>query len=154
MNWISLSKKNLPSSVFWDKLGIGISGVCAIHCLFLPVIIAILPLWSFAEILHDWLHPIFILLIVPTIYFASKRSYFDRKITSLLTSGFLLIVFGWVFGHFWIGLWFETTLTVIGSAVLIMGHWFNYRHHQTCDVEKHNHHSHSEEKNHHYHEAS
>ncbi|WP_234567167.1 MerC domain-containing protein [Rhodohalobacter sp. 614A] len=152
-----MSDKRLTASLFWDKLGIGISGACAIHCLLLPVIVAVLPLWGFASILHDWLHPIFILLIAPTIYFASKRSHFDRKITGTLTSGFLLILIGWVAGHFWIGLWFETTLTVLGSAVLITGHWFNYRHHQLCDIEKHNHHpdiSDIEEEKHHYHEAS
>lgn len=148
-----MPEKSFTASSFWDKVGIGISGVCAIHCLVLPVFIALLPLWGFAEILHDWLHPVFILLIAPTVYYASKRSYFDRRIVGLLTIGFLLIVIGWLLGHFWIGLWFETILTVIGSAVLIAGHWFNYRHHQTCKNEQHTHHSHTEEK-HHYHEAS
>lgn len=149
-----MSDKSFTTSSFWDKVGIGISGVCAIHCLFLPIVVAVLPLWSFAEVLHDWLHPIFILLIAPTVYYAARRSHYDQKITGLLISGLLLIVIGWLLGHFWIGLWFETTLTVIGSLVLITGHWFNYRHHQICENREHNHHSHSEEERHHYHEAS
>lgn len=149
-----MPEKSFTTSVLWDKLGIGISGVCAIHCLLIPVVVAVLPLWGFATVLHDVLHPVFILLIAPTVYFASKRSHFDRKITSLLTAGFLFILIGWVFGHFWIGFLFETILTVIGSAVLIAGHWFNYRHHQSCRVRKHNHHPGLEEEKHHYHEAS
>lgn len=149
-----MPEKKLTVSTFWDKLGIGISGVCAIHCLFLPVLVAVLPLWGLATVLHDWLHPVFILLIAPTAYYASRRSHFDRKITGMLITGFLLILFGWLFGHFWIGLLFETILTILGSIVLITGHWLNYRHHQTCTVKNHHHHSLPEEENVHYHEAS
>jgi hypothetical protein len=149
-----LSEKTFTASVLWDKLGIGISGVCAIHCLLVPVLITMLPLWDFATVMHDWLHPIFILLIVPTVYFASRRSHYDRKITRLLSGGLILLLIGWPFGHFWIGLWFETTFTVLGSVVLVIGHWFNYKHHQTCENKAHNHHPHTEEEKYHYHEAS
>lgn len=149
-----MSEKSFTATAIWDKFGIGISGVCAIHCLLLPVVVAVLPLWTFATLLHDWLHPVFIILIAPTIYFASKRSHNDRKIVGLLSVGFLFILFGWVIGHFWIGLLFETLLTVVGSAVLITGHWFNYRHHQLCKVKQHDHHPIPEEEKHHYHEAS
>jgi len=148
-----LTKKSFTASLLWDKLGIGISGICAIHCLILPVFIAVLPLWSFVTVLHDWLHPTFIVMIAPTVYFASKRSHFDHKITGFLTTGFLLILVGWIFGHFWIGHLFETVLTVIGSFVLITGHWFNYKHHQTCSVKSHNHHPLREEENKLHHET-
>lgn len=149
-----MSEKSFTASVLWDKLGIGISGVCAIHCLLLPAVVALLPLWTFATVLHDWLHPVFILLIAPTVYFASKRSHFDHKVTGLLSAGFLLILFGWLLGHFWIGVLFETILTVLGSIILITGHWFNYRHHQSCKIKKHNHHPSLEEEKQQYHEAS
>lgn len=149
-----MSEKSFTASVLWDKLGIGISGICAIHCLVVPVLVAVLPLWGFTTMMHDWLHPIFILLILPTVYFASKRSHFDKKITWLLSAGFLLVLIGWFPGHFWIGLWFETTLTIFGSGLLITGHWFNYRHHQSCNIKKHNHHPIPEEEKQHYHEAS
>ncbi len=79
-----LPEKSFTASILWDKLGIGISGICAIHCLLVPVLIAVLPLLDFTTVMHDWLHPVFILLIVPTVYFASRRSHFDKKITRLL----------------------------------------------------------------------
>lgn len=147
---IFLSEKSYTASLLWDKLGIGISGICAVHCLLVPVLIAVLPLWDITTVIHDWLHPVFILLIIPTVYFASRRSHFDKKITRLLSAGLILILIGWVFGHFWIGLLFETALTVAGSVFLIAGHWFNYRHHQSCDIKKHNHHPLHGEKNHHH----
>jgi hypothetical protein len=134
-----LAEKSITASLLWDRLGLGVSTICAVHCLFFPVLIAILPVAS-ATFMHEWAHPVFAVLIAPTVYFASKRSHFDRKITGLLTVGLALILTGWIGGHHLAGLWFETGVTVAGSAVLIWGHWLNYRHHQTCSVASHEHH--------------
>lgn len=101
---------------------------------------SILPLWSFVPVLHDWVHPLFILLLIPIIFYASRRSHYDRKITTLLLSGFILVVGGWGIGHLWLGILFETIATIAGSLVLISGHWFNYRHHRRCSNKSHKHH--------------
>jgi len=135
-----LSYKSITTSVLWDRLGIGVSGICAIHCLAFPVLISVLPLLSIAPILHQWAHPVFIVLLVPIVYFAAKRSHYDLKITTLLLSGLVLVVTGWLAGHYWLGIVFETVVTVLGSAVLIAGHWLNYRHHRVCKNSSHNHH--------------
>lgn len=142
-----LSDKIFSSTAIWDRLGISVSTVCAIHCLFFPVLISLLPLWSFAEILHDWAHPVFLIILLPTVYYASKKSHYDKKITGLLYGGILLVAAGWGLGHFWLGLAFETTLTVAGSFTLIAGHWLNYKHHRTCKNARHNHHPNIENDN-------
>lgn len=139
-NYSHLSEKSLTASILWDKFGIGVSGICAIHCLFFPAIISLLPVFTFAPYLHEWAHPLFLVLLLPIVYYAAKRSHFDRRITSLLVIGFLFVLAGWLLGHFWLGLAVETTLTLIGSFVLIAGHWLNYRHHRSCKVKSHNHH--------------
>jgi hypothetical protein len=143
-----LSNKSITSSILWDRFGISVSVVCAIHCLFLPVLVAILPLTSLSAVLHGWAHPLFILLIAPTIYYASRRSHYDSRIVRLLGAGFLLIILGWLLGHFWIGYWFETSATVVGSIFLIFGHWKNYKHHRTCKVASHEHHPVADEHSH------
>jgi len=135
-----LPEKSLTSSVLLDRFGIGVSGICAIHCLVVPVLISVLPLWSVSMTIHEWLHPLFILLLLPVVYFAAKRSHYDRKITTLLITGFLLLLAGWLLGHFWLGLIFESAATFTGSILLIAGHWFNYRHHRVCTNHRHNHH--------------
>ncbi len=135
-----LAEKSITESILWDRFGLGISAICAIHCLFFPVLVALLPLLSKSPFLAEWLHPLFIVLIAPTVYFASKRSHFDRKITGLLGAGLLLVLAGWLLGHFWLGYWVETIFTLTGSILLIRGHWLNYRHHQTCTVSSHQHH--------------
>lgn len=126
--------------MLWDRIGIGVSGVCAIHCLFLPVLIALMPVAAVSSAISDWLHPLFVILIAPTVYFASKRSHFDRKIIRLLVVGFILVLAGWLIGHYWLGFWSETLLTLAGSVLLILGHWKNYRHHQQCTNHNHQHH--------------
>ncbi|MCC5914593.1 MAG: MerC domain-containing protein [Balneolaceae bacterium] len=132
--------KSITASVFWDRFGLGVSAICALHCLFFPVLIALLPLTAIAPFLSEWLHPLFILVIAPTVYFASKRAHFDRKIVGYLLSGFLLITAGWLLGHLWLGYLVEVVATVAGSFLLIAGHWLNYRHHRTCNNAAHKHH--------------
>ncbi|MCC5942180.1 MAG: MerC domain-containing protein [Balneolaceae bacterium] len=135
-----MAEKSITASILWDKFGIGVSGICAIHCLFFPAIISLLPVFTSISFLHEWAHPLFLILLLPIVYYAAKRSHFDRFITSLLIVGFLFVLAGWLLGHFWLGLVVETSLTVIGSFILISGHWLNYKHHRSCKVKSHNHH--------------
>jgi len=135
-----LPAKNFSISVIWDKLGLSLSALCAIHCLFVPVILALLPLSPVALTIEHWLHPIFVLLIAPTVFYAARRSHYNRKIVYLLSFGLILIIIGWLAGDYWLGELFETIATLIGSIVLIVGHWLNYRHHQTCSNISHAHH--------------
>ncbi|SRR6056297_354969 len=139
-NTYFLPEKTLTASILWDKFGFGVSTICAIHCLFFPVLISILPVTTFLPALHNWAHPVFIITLIPIVYFASRRSHYDITIVSLLAGGFLIVVAGWLGGHFLFGYAFETITTLFGSAVLIAGHWFNYRHHQQCSNKSHHHH--------------
>ncbi|MFU8812437.1 MAG: MerC domain-containing protein [Balneolaceae bacterium] len=134
-----MSSKSITASILWDRFGLAVSTICAIHCLFLPVSIALMPLLAI-PVYSEWVHPIFILLIAPTVYFAAKRSHFNRSITLQLVSGLVLITVGWLVGHYWLGFWVETAATLAGSALLIRGHWRNYRHHQLCTIKSHRHH--------------
>lgn len=120
----------LSAKTFWDRVGIGLSGLCAIHCLFFPVVVALLPLWPAAESTHDWTHPILLLLIVPTVYYALRKSDIPKSIPFLLYSGLIVIALAWLL-HEQVGLWGESIITMVGSGLLIGGHWINYRHHQS-----------------------
>lgn len=135
-----MSHKSITASLLWDRFGIGVSGICAIHCLFFPILISTLPLMSVASVVHEWAHPIFVLLLAPAVYFAARRSHYDKTITLILGVGFLAIIVGWLVGHYWLGFLFETSMTLFGSGMLIAGHWFNYRHHRVCKNRSHNHH--------------
>ena len=124
-----LMSDNHTSPAFWDRLGIGISGLCAIHCLFFPVAIALLPLWPAAESVHDWTHPILFVLIIPTVIFALKGKAVFSDIGKYLISGLVTVGLAWML-HDWIGDWGEATVTIAGSALLVRGHWLNYLFHK------------------------
>lgn len=136
-----------PSShmSMWDRIGIGVSVVCAIHCLLFPVVVALLPIVPLAGDSYHWVHPLFLLLIVPTVFYAARRSHYDRRILIWLLSGLLLVTLGWLGGHGWGWRWVETVLTLLGSVALVRGHWRNYRHHQACTNRSHHHHPVAEE---------
>lgn len=122
-------------NAFWDRLGISLSGLCAIHCLFFPVAIALLPVWPVAESIHDWTHPVLFILILPTVFFALKDRKIFGPIGLYLFSGLLVVGLAWML-HDWIGDWGEATVTVVGSLLLVRGHWINYKRHQKkhCEV--------------------
>lgn len=135
-----MTDKSATASVLWDRFGVGVSTICAIHCLFFPVLISILPVTTFLPAMHDWAHPVFILTLIPIVFFASRRSHYDTKIVSLLVGGFIIVIIGWLGGHLLFGYLFETVVTLSGSVILIAGHWFNYRHHRQCKNHSHKHH--------------
>lgn len=110
-------------------MGIGISGLCAIHCLFFPVALALLPLWPVGDIIHDWTHPILFVLIVPTVVFAIKHGYKVPHVPLLLYSGLIIVGLAWLL-HGWLGSWGEALVTLAGSALLVAGHWKNYIYHK------------------------
>lgn len=128
-------KQNHSHSAFWDRLGISISGLCAIHCLFFPVAIALLPLWPVAESIHDWTHPILFILIVPTVIFALKDREIFGPIGLYLFSGLAVVGAAWML-HDWLGDWGEAVVTIAGSTLLVKGHWINYQFHKKkhCEV--------------------
>ncbi len=122
------------SKAFWDRIGIGLSGLCAVHCLFFPVAIALLPLWPVTVSVHDWTHPILFLLIVPTVYFVVRSEDIPKRIPEFLLSGLAVIALAWLL-HDLLGMWGESVVTIIGSTLLVAGHWMNYRHHQSKHTE-------------------
>ncbi|MDZ7682007.1 MAG: MerC domain-containing protein [Fodinibius sp.] len=117
---------------WWDNIGIALSGLCALHCLAIPFTIFLLPLWFAGDTLHDWTHLILLLLIIPTAYLATRRGA-RPGISLLLLSGLAVITAALVL-HDVMSLWMESVITIVGSGLLIAGHWQNYKCHnrQTC----------------------
>ncbi len=117
-------KKNKPA--FWDRLGIGLSGICAIHCLLVPVIVALIPLWPAFEEFHGYTHFIFFVAIAPTVFFSLKNKHNSIWASIFLISGLLIIFLAWLFNET-LGEYGEAGITLVGSIFLIIGHWVNYR---------------------------
>ncbi|MEX1011758.1 MAG: MerC domain-containing protein [Balneolaceae bacterium] len=137
--------RSLTARLLWDRIGISLSAICTVHCLLLPVFISLLPVWPALHEVQEWAHPVLIVLLLPVTWFAARRSHFDRKISTILFIGLVLVIAGWLIGHNWLGYREELILTLAGSLFLVAGHWKNYRHHQTCSNQHHRHHPVAEE---------
>ncbi|MCW9706290.1 MerC domain-containing protein [Fodinibius salsisoli] len=125
--------KKLFKKLSWDRAGMLLSGLCTIHCLVFPALLALMPLWSVGFVLHEWAHPILFILIVPIIVLAIKKSGGDQTVSVLLLAGLCLLALAWLM-HYWVGHTAEMITTLAGSTTLIIGHWKNYKQHsaQSC----------------------
>lgn len=123
----------------WDRLGIGLSGLCMVHCLVLPVVLSLLPLWPALYQVHGWLHPVFAAFVIPTTVFAmvsGYRRHGRRDIPVWLGVGLGIVLTGWL-AHEGLGRVGETAVTVLGSGLLIVGHAQNWQVNRRCQVHVH-----------------
>ncbi|CAM3859494.1 MerC domain-containing protein [Litorimonas haliclonae] len=96
-----------------DKAGFGLSALCIIHCLFLPVIGIALPvIGEISEV--EWLHKVFVLLAFPVgvSLLISSRSIFVRFTATL---GLAFLIGGAFFPQLHD---IETVVTVVGAFML------------------------------------
>ena len=107
-----------------------LSGICIVHCLALPVAVSVLPMWTSVLDIHNWLHPLFAALLIPTTIIAGMAGYrrhHSKAIVATLAGGLLIILATGIVMHAQLGTAREIVFTSIGSVVLIIGHLLNWR---------------------------
>ena len=115
MNWKSL-----------DGIGIGLSTICAIHCLCLPVVITLLPLIGLEFLAQESFELGMISVIFATATLAYLRGI--RKhgrwpvLTVLLLGAISLLILAHDISESW-----EPWIVTLGGAMLILGHWLNWQ---------------------------
>ena len=111
-----------------DRAAIALSGLCLVHCLFLPVFIAATPFLTTLDPGH--LHMQMLILVVPVSLFAFAlgfRRHRNRPPVAWGLVGLAVLVFGGTVAHARYGLVADTMLTVIGSLILAVAHYYNNR---------------------------
>ena len=122
----------------FDRIAVVLSGICAIHCIALPIFAGMIPLLTMAishgNSLHEfWFHQFILIFILPISIFALYSGYRCHKQTTPLKYGLLgltILVFIALFAEVLmeyhvlpqIG---ETILTIIGGIIHAMGHIAN-----------------------------
>jgi len=117
-----------------DRTGILLSGLCVVHCLALPLLIAVAPfLGQFAE---GHLHAQMLVIVLPLSTGAlvlGFRRHRNRQIIIAGLVGMLLLTLGGTVMHAQFGIVADRLFTMSGAIVLAISHWFNSRAGSQCN---------------------
>lgn len=96
----TIEKSNCRSFAWLDSLAIGMSMLCAVHCLLTPILVVLLPIMATTFWVHQDFHLWMILFVVPTTsaaVFMGCRMHKDKMVLflSILGLGFLVSVAGY-----------------------------------------------------------
>lgn len=124
----------------FDKAAIGISALCIVHCLLLPVGFALLPSMALLTILGDELfHLLLVALVLPTSIVALTlgcKRHKNWQVFGLAAAGLIILFFTSFFGHDYLGEALEKISTVTGASLVAASHVQNFRlcQRQTCEA--------------------
>lgn len=123
-----------------DKTAISLSLLCSIHCLLLPVALVIIPTLASLPMGEEAFHKWMLLGVIPVSIFALTMGCKKHKRYQLLSyglSGIGILIFAAFFGHDILGETGEKISTVIGSLVIVYGHFMNHKlcKQHTCQAE-------------------
>ena len=118
------------AQVITDKLAIGLSLMCAIHCLFLTSLLALLPSLVALKLNNEAFHFWMVVAVIPSSGYSLTLGCKQHKRYRLLILGLIgliLLVMALVLGEDSIGQAGEKIFTVLGAGFIAVGHWFNFR---------------------------
>ncbi len=119
----------IPARGHIDKISIGLSALCAVHCLVLPVFAGVLPALA-ATASHSYFHMLMLLLVIPLSGLALGAGWLRHRDGAVLTLGVVgvgLMVLAVTVGHDLLGHDGERWATLAGSFILATGHFRNFR---------------------------
>ncbi len=111
-----------------DNAAVALSGLCLLHCLALPVAIAVLPLLGQFGAGHFHKQMLIAVLPVSIIAFTSGfRRHRSRSVVAWGGVGLLLLMVGGTIAHSSYGIVADRLLTICGALILATAHYFNNR---------------------------
>jgi len=112
-----------------DKFSIGLSMLCTIHCLLLPLMVAVLPSVMAFDLTGERFHIWMLVAVLPISIYALTIGCKEHQrlgVFILVGIGLLLLVSG-LFAEAFYGEAGEKLLTVLGSMIVATGHLWNYQ---------------------------
>ena len=113
-----------------DKSAIGLSVLCLLHWLALPL--ALVTSFSFSAlwVADESFHQLLVFLVLPTSFLALAlgcKKHRTWVVPAWGMCGITLLIIAALFGHDWVGEIGEKLLTFIGSILVMVGHVLNFR---------------------------
>ena len=122
-----MSKENLQ--LIADRIAIGLSAACALHCAVVPLMLAVLPILASTPLGDEGFHRAMLWIILPSSGIALTlgcRRHKDLAVLICGAAGLVILTFAAVAGHELVGETGERLLTLGGAAVLSLAHLRNY----------------------------
>ncbi len=120
----------------WDRLGILLSSLCAIHCLATPLLLLALPVaGEFFE--AEWIHVGMALFVLPVgllAFFSGFRHHRQKRVLSLGILGLALVAGASFLPHEFVEVGEFDVVTITGGILLVVAHLLNRR---ACACHKH-----------------
>jgi MFS superfamily sulfate permease-like transporter len=115
-------------SAILDRMALALSGLCLLHCLLLPFLVAVLPfLGQFSD---DHLHAELLIVVLPVSIIALILGYRRHRNIGVVAwgaAGLIVLTIGGTIAHSVYGLLLDRTMTVVGSITLAITHYRNFR---------------------------
>lgn len=111
-----------------DKISIGLSMACTVHCLALPVLLTMVPALASLGLNDERFHMWMVIAVIPCSILAlvqGCRKHKKYPLVGIVTAGLTLLVLA-VFAGEQVGEVGEKVLTVVGSLFVAVGHSLNY----------------------------
>ena len=113
-----------------DKLAIGLSLTCALHCLFVPVVVSLYPSTITAGLQDERIHLALLVFVIPISVFSLTmgcRLHKKLPVISLGVVGIFVLIFSALLGHEMGGRSLEVTGTLLGSGLVACSHLLNFK---------------------------
>ncbi|WP_043316303.1 MerC domain-containing protein [Microbulbifer sp. HZ11] len=118
-----------PTTAATHKIAIGLSAMCTIHCLALPLVLALVPSMAALGLDNEAFHLWMVLAVIPTSVYALTMGCKQHKryrVVVLGGAGLGLLATAVLLGES-AGELGEKLLTVAGASLVAFGHLWNYR---------------------------
>ena len=127
--------KNIQA--FADKTAIGLSFICTIHCLALPLLVVMLPSIAALNLEDEAFHLWMLIAVVPTSLFALTMGCKKHKKYPVMLLGIIglaILIAAALLGHDVLGENGEKIFSVLGASFIALGHLLNHRlcRHMNC----------------------
>ena len=113
-----------------DKAAIGLSFACALHCLMVPLFLAIFPSSTLSGLGDERIHLGLLALIIPISAFSLTlgcRLHRSLTVVALGVAGICILSFSALLAHDMGGESLETAGTVLGSGIVALSHALNFK---------------------------
>ena len=120
------------ASINNDKIAIGLSIACVIHCFLVPSFIILSPAFLSIELDNELIHYLMLYLVFPISMIALSKGFKNHKMISYFLigmTGLLILISAVLFGESILGHTGEKALTLIGAIILSIAHYKNFK---TC----------------------